>query len=113
MGDRSWIAANTSISSDLVMGEDITINMYTVLEGSVTIGSGVRIAPRPLLIQQGLQDYVPMDLVESALEKLRSAYGVAGGAKAKNSLGIDFFTGGHQFNSKGAFNWLKTIEVDR
>lgn len=61
MGDRSWIAANTNIQGDLVMGEDSTINMYTVLEGSVTIGSGVRIAPHCVIMaaNHGFEDLEP------------------------------------------------------
>lgn len=62
------------------------------------------IAPRSLLVQQGLQDYVPMPLVESALEKLGRAYELT---DAPEHLGKDFFSGGHMFNFKSALDWLK------
>ena len=65
-------------------------------------------APRPVLIQQGLQDYIPMPLVESALIKVRRAYGLT---DAEGLVGSDFFTGGHEFNFTGALNWLSVVGV--
>jgi pimeloyl-ACP methyl ester carboxylesterase len=66
------------------------------------------IAPRPVLVQQGLQDYVPMALVESAVAKIGKAYRVA---DAAGNIDTDFFNGEHEFNFTGALNWLReTLE---
>ena len=61
------------------------------------------ISPRPLLIQQGVHDYVPMNSVESAKDKIRRVYR---SANAEDSVGMDFFSGKHEFNLAGALQWL-------
>jgi hypothetical protein len=67
------------------------------------------IAPRPVLVQQGLADDVSMDLVEGAVSRIRNAYGLLDAAE---SVVTDFFEGGHQFNFTGAARWLaKTVPV--
>ena len=62
------------------------------------------ISPRPLLIQQGVNDYVPMHRVESAMKKIRRFYR---SAKAEDNVGTHFFTGKHEFNLAGALRWLQ------
>jgi len=61
------------------------------------------ISPRPVLVQQGVHDYVPMKFVESALEKIRRVYR---SVNAEDKVGTDFFNGKHEFNLAGALHWL-------
>ena len=50
MGDRSYIAAGAYLSGDVVMGDDATINPYTVVRGEISIGDGVRIGAHTSII---------------------------------------------------------------
>jgi len=61
------------------------------------------IAPRPVLVQQGIRDQIPMGLVEAAVEKMRNAYALSGDAE---KVGPDFFDGGHEFRFEGALEWI-------
>lgn len=64
---------------------------------------GCLIAPRPALVQQGIHDRIPMELVEKAVEKMRKAYGIL---EAEDRVGTDFFDGGHEFNFAPALEWM-------
>lgn len=45
MGDRSYVAGGAIVrNTDLVMGQDCTVNAYAVITGKVKMGNGVRIA---------------------------------------------------------------------
>lgn len=62
------------------------------------------ISPRPVLIQQGVNDANhPMNLVKDAVGKVRRVYR---SANAEDRVGVDFFTGQHEFNLAGALQWL-------
>jgi hypothetical protein len=61
------------------------------------------IAPRPALIQQGVQDTIPTDLVQSAEQKMRSAYALW---DFSEGLGTDYFAGGHEFHFPPAALWM-------
>nr|WP_275588396.1 acyltransferase [Microlunatus panaciterrae] len=43
MGDNCYIAAHAYVTDDLRCGDHCTVNAFTVVRGSVTMGSGVRI----------------------------------------------------------------------
>lgn len=43
LGDHSYIAGHTYLSGDVRTGRDCTINVYTVVRGTITIGDAVRI----------------------------------------------------------------------
>jgi pimeloyl-ACP methyl ester carboxylesterase len=62
------------------------------------------IAPRPVLLQQGLSDYIPMAFVRSAERKLRACFTLLGSA---NGFATDYFQGGHQFNFGPASVWMQ------
>jgi hypothetical protein len=61
------------------------------------------IAPRPVLVEQGIHDYVPMDLVRLGEAKMRRAYELAG---VPERIDTDYFEGGHQFSGRKAFAWM-------
>ena len=62
------------------------------------------IAPRPMVIEWGLEDRLaPHEWAERALVRVRKAYGAAG---ASDQLFVDQFNGGHQFNMKVASDVL-------
>lgn len=50
MGDRGYIAAGAYLSGDIVMGDDTTVNPYTVVRGEISIGDGVRIGAHTSII---------------------------------------------------------------
>ncbi|MEO5535848.1 MAG: acyltransferase [Pseudolysinimonas sp.] len=43
MGDRSYIAAGAYLTGDIRVGNDVSMNPYTVVRGRVVLGDGVRI----------------------------------------------------------------------
>lgn len=43
LGDRTYVAAGAYLTGELVAGADCSINPYTVIRGTVTMGEGVRI----------------------------------------------------------------------
>jgi dienelactone hydrolase len=62
------------------------------------------IAPRPLLIESGIQDHIfPIDGVKHAYSELARVY-----ARLNRSdhLDADFFPGGHRVGGRKAFAWL-------
>jgi len=65
------------------------------------------IAPRPVQLQFGDNDYVPLDLARGAHELMQRAYAVAG---VPESLEYDEFAGKHEFHFEAALpflnNWL-------
>jgi hypothetical protein len=62
------------------------------------------IAPRPLLLQQGLADqHATPAVVAEAFAVVRRAYAVAG---APNAVELDQFAGGHVFRTDPALDWL-------
>ncbi len=62
------------------------------------------IAPRPVLIQQGIHDdWVRMNLVYSAVAKVQQAYQLAG---APARIETDYFAGKHQFSAARALPWM-------
>jgi len=64
------------------------------------------IAPRPVLLQQGLHDYVPMAFVRSAERKLRACFDLAA-LDAGDRFATDYFDGGHEFNFGPASEWVR------
>ncbi len=64
---------------------------------------GALIAPRPLFIEQGLQDRVPMEAVRSGVTTLRRAYALCGAASRLDS---DYFAGEHAFSGRKAMPWM-------
>jgi dienelactone hydrolase len=62
------------------------------------------IAPRPLLIERGIDDgLLPADYFEEGYSRLRKIYEAAG---AGDRLSRDDFQGGHRFNGVKALPWL-------
>ena len=61
------------------------------------------IAPRPVLIEQGIYDHIPMNLVRLGEAKMRRAYKLAG---TPDCIDTDYFEGGHQFSGRKAFAWM-------
>lgn len=43
IGARSYIAAHAYVTGDVVLGDDCTVNVFTVVRGRVQLGEGVRI----------------------------------------------------------------------
>ncbi|MEV4776905.1 acyltransferase [Microbacterium sp. LWH12-1.2] len=43
LGDRSYIAAHAYVTGSIAIGADCTVNAFTVVRGTVTLGDGVRI----------------------------------------------------------------------
>ena len=60
------------------------------------------IAPRPLMIQQGTSDTIPMNLVHSAVDKIQRAYSLL---DADDRFGTDYFAGGHEFSFNSVLGW--------
>ncbi|WP_193507115.1 acyltransferase [Streptomyces coeruleorubidus] len=50
LGDRSYIAAHAYVTGDIRTGADCTINPFTVVRGTVTLGDGVRIGAHSSLL---------------------------------------------------------------
>jgi acetyltransferase-like isoleucine patch superfamily enzyme len=50
LGDRSYVAAHAYVTGDLRTGADCTINPFTVVRGTVTLGDGVRIGAHSSLL---------------------------------------------------------------
>jgi len=63
------------------------------------------IAPRPLFIESGREDPIfPIEGVEKAYRRVKKIYQFI---DAENSLGKNFFTGGHQVDGEKSFQWLE------
>ena len=62
------------------------------------------IAPRPLIITSGTNDYFPIDGAKEACAKLRKIYDVL---EASDKLDHDIFEGGHEFSGRKAFKWFE------
>ncbi|MDQ1015924.1 acyltransferase [Streptomyces afghaniensis] len=50
LGDRSYIAAHAYVTGEIRTGDDCTINPFTVVRGTVTLGNGVRIGAHSSLL---------------------------------------------------------------
>ncbi|MFF9810846.1 acyltransferase [Streptomyces coeruleorubidus] len=50
LGDRSYIAAHAYVTGDVRTGADCTVNPFTVVRGTVTLGDGVRIGAHSSLL---------------------------------------------------------------
>ncbi|MFC8142711.1 acyltransferase [Streptomyces paradoxus] len=50
LGDRSYIAAQAYVTGEIRTGADCTVNPFTVVRGSVTLGDGVRIGAHTSLL---------------------------------------------------------------
>ncbi|SOR78706.1 MULTISPECIES: acyltransferase [Streptomyces] len=50
LGDRSYIAAHAYVTGDIRTGADCTINPFTVVRGTVTLGNGVRVGAHSSLL---------------------------------------------------------------
>ncbi len=50
LGDRTCLAADTNLTGDITFGSDCSLNFFAVIEGKVTIGDGVRIAPHAVIM---------------------------------------------------------------
>jgi len=62
------------------------------------------IAPRPLLIEHGIQDPIfPIEGVHQAYQDLSRVYALLG---CPEHLDADFFPGGHRFGGRKAFTWF-------
>jgi cephalosporin-C deacetylase-like acetyl esterase len=62
------------------------------------------IAPRPLLVEGGLEDDIyPVEATEAAYEKVSEVYRLLG---VPEHLDKDIFPGPHQFSGRKAFGWL-------
>jgi hypothetical protein len=63
------------------------------------------IAPRPLIIEAGLEDDIfPIEGVKSSYARLESLYGRL---NAGERIGIDIFSGGHQISGAKAYDFLE------
>lgn len=63
------------------------------------------IAPRPLLVENGIDDPIfPVAQTRAACEQVAVAYALLG---AEERLALDIFAGGHQFHGTETFPWLK------
>jgi dienelactone hydrolase len=65
---------------------------------------GCAIAPRPVLIQQGIRDTYPMVLVEAAVAQMQQAYAVFG---SPEHIDADYFEGAHEFHFQTALSWIE------
>lgn len=64
------------------------------------------VAPRPLLIETGTKDKIfPTISVKKAYEKLNKAYKTL---NAELFLDINIFNGGHVWNGRKSYQWIKT-----
>ncbi|MER5834138.1 acyltransferase [Streptomyces sp. NPDC002130] len=50
LGDRSYIAAQAYVTGEIRTGADCTVNPFTVVRGTVTLGAGVRIGAHTSLL---------------------------------------------------------------
>lgn len=50
LGDDSYIAAHAYVTGDLTTGTDCTLNPFTVVRGTVSLGSGVRVGAHTSLL---------------------------------------------------------------
>ncbi|MCT9143484.1 acyltransferase, partial [Streptomyces violarus] len=50
LGDRSYIAAHAYVTGDIRTGADCTMNPFTVVRGTVTLGNGVRVGAHSSLL---------------------------------------------------------------
>ena len=77
---------------------------HGLLEYGEASDIGCLIAPRPLLIESGIQDDgFPIDASRQAAAAVRRAYDVAG---ASDRFDVDEFDGGHQWSGRKAYDWL-------
>ena len=66
---------------------------------------GALIAPRPVQLQFGDRDYVPLDLAREAYSVMQRAYGLSG-APAE-ALDYDEFSGEHEFHWEAAVPFVE------
>jgi acetyltransferase-like isoleucine patch superfamily enzyme len=50
IGERSYFAAYTYVTGDVEMGDDCTVNPYTIVRGPVTMGTAVRVGAHASLL---------------------------------------------------------------
>lgn len=63
------------------------------------------IAPRPLFVEHGSKDPIfPIGAAKFAFERIKRVYDLLG---VPQNIEMEIFDGGHQFNGKGAFEWLE------
>lgn len=84
LGDRSTVAAHAHLSGDLVIGADCTVNVSTVVRGTVRLGDGVRIGGQTSLL--GF-DHGMADLTEPIFRQPLSSTGI--------TVGDDVWIGSH------------------
>jgi len=65
----------------------------------------IAIAPRPLVLESGIQDNgFPIAEARAANDKVRAAYEALG---CGDRIAIDEFDGGHEFSGRLAFDWFR------
>ncbi|WP_235523420.1 DapH/DapD/GlmU-related protein [Cellulomonas sp. Root485] len=84
LGDRSTVAAHAHLSGDLVIGADCTVNVSTVVRGTVRLGDAVRIGGQTSLL--GF-DHGMADLTEPIFRQPMSSLGI--------TVGDDVWIGSH------------------
>ncbi len=63
------------------------------------------IAPRPLLVQHGLEDPIfPIDAATFAFGRIQRVYDLLG---VSQNAEMNVFRGGHRFNGEKAFDWIE------
>jgi dienelactone hydrolase len=65
---------------------------------------GCAIAPRPVLIQQGIRDAYRMVLVEAAVAQMQQAYAAFG---SPEHIDADYSEGAHEFHFQTALSWIE------
>ncbi len=84
LGDRTTVAAHAHLSGDLVLGADCTVNVSTVVRGTVRLGDAVRIGGQTSLL--GF-DHTTADLTEPIFRQPLSSRGI--------TVGDDVWIGSH------------------
>ncbi len=84
LGDRSTVAAHAHLSGDLVIGADCTVNVSTVVRGTVRLGNAVRIGGQTSLL--GF-DHGMADPTEPIFRQPMSSLGI--------TVGDDVWIGSH------------------
>ncbi len=84
LGDRSTVAAHAHLTGDLTIGADCTVNVGTVVRGTVTLGDAVRIGSRTSLL--GF-DHGTADLTVPIFRQPMSSLGI--------TIGDDVWIGSH------------------
>ena len=84
---------------------------YGLLEYGESSDVGCLIAPRPLLIESGIQDDgFPIEASREAAAAVRRAYDVAG---VPDRFDVDEFDGGHRWSGRKAYDWLDKLAPRR